>query len=271
MNAADDLERLVEAVMASPRYAALSEELVRSVGARELQKRRNFKEAVKQTRSKLHQVGAAYQEGNMQYAAWEQELERLPSSVESTELRAFCLRVMAAHASTRERLPILEAFYQELFDHLPPARSLLDVACGLNPLCLPWMKLEENAQYYACDVYTDMVAFLNRFLAHVGVGGGAQVCDLTARVPDVEVDLALVLKTLPCLEQLDKTITPRLLQGLRAKSIVVSFPAHSLGGRSKGMAQFYERQFLQQVEGLPFKVSALRFKTELAFVLERVE
>jgi 16S rRNA (guanine(1405)-N(7))-methyltransferase len=270
MNAQDELQRLVDAVTASPRYAAISLELVRSVGARELQKRRNFKEAVKHTRSKLHQVGVAYQEGGMDYASWQLELSHLPADMSSVELRDYCLRVMAAHASTRERLPILELFYQEIFSQLPTVQSILDVACGLNPLCLPWMRLEKSTRYYACDIYEDMVGFVNYFLAFVGVSGGAEIRDLTARIPEVEVDLALVLKTLPCLEQLDKSVTPRLLQGLRAKFILVSFPAQSLGGRAKGMPQFYEAQFLKQVENLPFRVSTLSFKTELAFLLERV-
>jgi len=269
MSPEDDLDRLVEAVMSSTRYAAISMELVRSVGARELQKRRNFKEAVKQTRSKLHQVGVAYQEGGMEYARWQQALDGLSTDLRHEELRDFCRRVMVSHASTRERLPILEEFYQQVFAQLPPIRTVLDVACGLNPLCLPWMKLDEKPVYYASDIYEDMVGFINHFLAHIGVSGGAQICDLTAGVPEVEVDLALILKTLPCLEQLDKSITPRLLQGLRAKYLVVSFPAQSLGGRSKGMPQFYQTQFLKQVESLPFKVSSLTFKTELAFLLER--
>jgi len=37
----------------------------------------------------------------------------------------------------------------------------------VNPLALPWMPLEPNAVYYACDIYGDMVSFLSLFFAHL--------------------------------------------------------------------------------------------------------
>ena len=50
---------------------------------------------------------------------------------------------MGYHSSTRERLPILEQFYARALADIPPARVVLDLACGLNPLALAWMPLGE--------------------------------------------------------------------------------------------------------------------------------
>ena len=63
---------------------------------------------------------------------------------------------------------------------LPPIRSVLDVACGLNPLAIPWMPLAPDVHYYACDIYADMIAFLNGFFQIAGIDGQAQACDLVS-------------------------------------------------------------------------------------------
>jgi 16S rRNA (guanine(1405)-N(7))-methyltransferase len=80
-----------------------------------------------------------------------------------------------------------------------------------------------------------------------------------------------VLKTIPCLEQLDKSIGRRLLEGLPAEHILVSFPAQSLGGRSKGMVENYEAHFREMVAGLDWQVERYEFKTELAFLIKKEE
>lgn len=265
----DDLDRLVAAVRENPKYREISESLVRRVGAQELANTRNWKDAVKATRSKLHQVGGAYQEGGIRYPAWIEALEDLPRDLHHPEARDFCRRMMAAHASTKERLPLLDSFYAETLAAAAPLRSLLDVACGLNPLALAWMPAVDGIQYHACDIYGDMVDFLNRFFAHFQVDGRAWVCDLTAEIPAQPAQVALALKTIPCLEQLDKRIGPRLLEGLPADTLLVSFPARSLGGRGKGMPEFYEAHLRELIEGRGWAVQRFLYSTELAFVIRK--
>ncbi len=269
MNAPGALDELVTAVRAGAKYRAISEALIRQVGAQELAKGRKFKDAVKATRNKLHQVGGAYQEEGIDYPRWLAELETLPRDRQDPAVRDFCRRMMAQHASTRERLPILDAFYAQTLTPLGPLESVLDVACGLNPLALAWMPLAPGSRYFACDVYTDLVEFLNRFFAHVGQPGEATVCDLTAAVPEQQAQIALALKTIPCLEQLDKSAGPRLLEGLNAQALLISFPAQSLGGRSKGMVQNYEAHFRELLADRPWQVERFEFQTELAFLIEK--
>ena len=129
------------------------------------------------------------------------------------------------------------SFTAQYLSELPQVNSVLDVACGLNPLAIPWMPLQPGAQYHACDIYTDMIRFIQAFTDLLPVKGVAKVCDVSAALPSQKVDLALVLKTIPCLEQIDKNAGQRLLDGLQAKYLLVSFPAKSLGGRNKGMLE----------------------------------
>jgi 16S rRNA (guanine(1405)-N(7))-methyltransferase len=263
----DDLDRLVDAVRENPKYRAVDEGLVRRVGAQELAKGRGWKEAVKAARGKLHQVGGAYQEGGIRYAAWVEAMERLPRDLQHPDARDFCRRMLAQHASTKERLPILDSFFLQTLAGAAPISSVVDVACGLNPLALAWMPVAADVDYTACDIYADMIEFLNRFFEHFGIHGRARVCDLSAEVPQSPAQVALVLKTIPCLEQLDKNIAPRLLDGLQAESLLVTFPARSLGGRNKGMPEFYEAHFRALVEGRGWQVERYLYPSELAFVV----
>ena len=63
-----NLNKLTEAILSASKYRHVSPELVRRIGKRELQARPKLKEAIKATKNKLHQVGAAYQVGQIDYA-----------------------------------------------------------------------------------------------------------------------------------------------------------------------------------------------------------
>jgi 16S rRNA (guanine(1405)-N(7))-methyltransferase len=265
------LEKLVEAVLTSSRYKHVSHDLIRSIGSRELAKRSNLKDAIKATKSKLHQVGGAYLTAKEDYAGWLNDLERLHHSGNQDAFLAYVKKVMSYHASTRERLPILNQFYHMILADLPPIHRVLDVACGFNPLALSWMPLAEPVEYYAYDIYKDMLVFLEKFMSLVQVQSQVQVCDIIQSCPTTQVDLAFVLKALPCLEQIDKSAGSELLHHINAKYIVVSFPVHSLGGRTKGMETNYEARFRSLVKSTTWLVKKFEFATELAFLIIKDE
>jgi 16S rRNA (guanine(1405)-N(7))-methyltransferase len=264
MNQTDEaLDRLVAAVLSSPKHGRICAEFVRRVGAEELPKRHNLKDAIKATKNKLHQVGGAYFEGSLPYARWLDWLR------EADDRRAICREVMRAHASTAERLTILDEFYATLLAGLPPVRSVLDVACGLNPLAIPWMNLPPGAAYYAYDIYEDMIDFIGDFMALIGVEGHAQARDVMQFVLPGKVDLALILKTIPCLEQVDKAAGRHLLDGVNAEHMIVSFPVRSLGGHDRGMSATYEAHLRDLLAGKAWPVDRYEFETELAFVIHK--
>jgi 16S rRNA (guanine(1405)-N(7))-methyltransferase len=289
---ADDITELIASVRSSSKYAAISEAMIRSIGLRELAARRNLKAAIKATKNKLHQVAGAYLDARLPYDEWlallgaavadgqrttddgRQTMDDESSAnsklkTQNSKLQQVCLTIMRHHASTRERLPILERFYATTLASLGEVRSVFDLACGLNPLALAWMPLAPDARYYACDIYTDMIAFLNGFFAQAGIHGHARICDLAAGVPDEQVDLALVLKALPPLDQQAKYAGRDLLRALNARHILVSFPAHSLGGRGKGMAENYEQRFRSLAAAEGWAIERFVFPTELAFLVQK--
>jgi 16S rRNA (guanine(1405)-N(7))-methyltransferase len=263
---ADPLAKLVEIVLASPKYKTITPDLIQSIGAQELAKRRNLKEAVKATKNKLHQVGGAYLKQSMNYETWLAQLRAAQAGDRADFLRA-STNILSYHASTAERLPILDQFYATSLAGLPPLQTVIDVACGLNPLTIPWMALPENAVYYAYDIFQDQIDFLNAFMALAGINGRAEARDVIQDCPGQPADLALALKAIPCLEQIDKSAGARLLDSLNAKYLLVSFPVQSLGGRSKGMAVNYEARFQELVAGRGWSIRRFAFATELAFLV----
>lgn len=266
----DSINELLTAVTQSPKYRTIAPDLIRRIGTAELAKRGSLKEAVKGTKNKLHQVGGAYWDTAVDYP---KALTRLQNAADEESRRQTCRDLMRRHTSTRERLPILDEFYATVLAGLPPIHSVVDVACGLNPLAIPWMPLAADVVYHAYDIYGDMLVFLQAYFGLVGVNGRIHHQDILSQPPAEPADLALILKTLPCLEQAEKGAAARLLQTIQARHLLISYPAQSLGGRGKGMVENYEAQFWGLVNDQPaaaadrdWHITRFEFATELAFL-----
>lgn len=265
-----DLDRLTGEILSRKKYRSLDEDFIRRIGAQELERQRSYKDAVHSTRNRLHQVSCSYQEKPINFITWQEKLIQIEDSLNSEETRSFCKSMMREHTSTNERLPILERFFQDTLAGLPEIHTILDCACGLNPLSLPWIPCDKEVSYQACDVFTDLAAFLGKFFEHFNFDGKAWNCDLTTEVPDGHFDLALILKTATCLEQQDKNAAARLLEGIDAKYILLSYPIASLGGRDKGMIRNYSDHFEKLSANWTGGIKRFEFETELAYLLSRL-
>jgi 16S rRNA (guanine(1405)-N(7))-methyltransferase len=263
-----DLDQITRAVISSKKYGAVCHDTVRRIASRELGKHGNAKSVIKATKRRLHQVYGAFGQG-LDFDAVYGRLAVAYETGAEVEIKTACRSVLDQHSSTRERLPILEQFYAAIFASTGWPRSLLDLGCGLNPLCLPWMELDSNTAYFALDIDSDRVRFLNRYLALSGYEPLARCQDILITPPAEKVDLALLLKMSPSLERQEQGATLRLLDQLDATSVVVSFAVTSLGGREKGMAENYRQQFLTSVEAQSWPVVSMEFDTELVFVVTK--
>ncbi len=261
---------LAAQVRQGARYAHICPELVERIAGEELAIRRNAREALKSARRRLHQVGAVYAQDRPPYGRWLAALQGAQG--DPALVQQVCREALAAHQSSRERLPILARFYGEVLADLAPVASVLDLACGLNPLAIPWMPLAPGARYLAYDIYTDLAAFLQQALPLLGVCGQAETMDLSARTPETAADVALLLKTIPCLEQLDRAAGARLLAEVRARHLVVSFPLQSLGGRrDRGMPANYRARFAELVAEREWRVIEREYESELVFLVDKGE
>jgi 16S rRNA (guanine(1405)-N(7))-methyltransferase len=259
------LDQLVTRVLASRKYRSLLPGFVAQVAARESRLGRRRGDALRATKSRLHQSVAAFRSGHS-YPDLRQDLA--PGN-DAEGVREGVRRMMDAHASTRERLPILEQFCSDVLAPFAGARRVLDLACGLFPLGLPFMPFAAAVEYRACDVDLAVVELLNDFFRIVAVDAEAFAYDLCRGPPALDADVALLLKSFPCLEQLAPGAGLRVLEEVRAPVVVVSFPAASLGGRRRGMGAHHEELFRTQLAHKTWQLECRRFPGEVVFVVHK--
>ncbi len=279
------LAAVIGALRASPKYQHVCDDVLARVALTELTKFPRPADAIKEAKNTLHQIGAAYLIDRPNYAAWLRDIEHGWSADATTAGKAtHTERILAHHASTRERLPILSTFYPVIFEAIrdlagPNGRrsqveSLLDVACGLNPLCRPWMPISSECDYVGLDVFEDMIAFINAVYATWRVRGCARACDCSRPTEGAagphfmrHYDVAFLFKCLPVMDMVERGSARRLLDAIRATYLVVSYPIASLGGHARNMAATYEAQFNDLIADRGWIVRKLTFSTELVFVV----
>jgi 16S rRNA (guanine(1405)-N(7))-methyltransferase len=111
--------------------------------------------------------------------------------------------------------------------------------------------------------------FLNAYFEHFHINGKAYCCDLTQQNAFEKTQVAFVLKTIPCLEQIDKNIGSKLIESLPSENLLVSFPAQSLTGKQKGMRQFYSEHFQNLLKGTSWKTTTFSYQNEQAFLIQK--
>ena len=274
----DQLEQALAMILAARKYRSIHPGLARDLAAAELAKGRSVKEAVKAAKNQLHQSAAAYIRRKLNYDDALHELrtavaaaKRGPGSDPAADpaVRTLLHGLMAAHASTYERLPVLDTLYTQVFQKLPPVRSVLDIACGLHPLARPWMALSPDAAYYAFDIFADQIEFLNRFFDAMGYAGAAIQRNALDDKGMPPADIAFLLKTVPCLEQIESGASERLLHRIDAPILIVSFANQTLSGRKQGMAQQYATGFLAQIKKAGWQADSLIYPSELVYIVEK--
>jgi len=236
-----DEQRLVAELQRTRKYRYVCVEALTRVARWALAGTGSAATASDRARRKLHQVYGAFLRP-AEHRAVERVLASLPAPPSSLELQAACRRVLCMHASTRERLRIVERCFGEVFAVTGAPRSVLDLACGLGAFALPWMGLAPDARYVPLDIDTRLAEVTNLLLALLGRPASARCLDLLGDEEFPEADVTLVLKTLPCLERQQPGASAAVLGRIRSRAVVVSFPLKSLGGRERGMRARYDRQ-----------------------------
>ena len=173
------LTTLVAEVTKSPKYASVSIDLVREIGLKELVKTKNIKEAIKATRNKIHQVGSAYQETPIPYTSWLEALTKLPKDIRAPETINFIRACLPLHASTKERLPFIETFFQQTLAPIQPVESIFD----LLPYADMALVMSVEPGFYGQSFMETAIAKLEKLAAAIGPdgSGGAVVAWIDRR------------------------------------------------------------------------------------------
>ncbi|MCB2202459.1 hypothetical protein KQH56_00480 [bacterium] len=219
----------------------------------------------KEVRRKLHNIVAPYL-GEPDYAALYQRLDTIKNTnLVSPSLRAFCREVLGEHASTAERVPHLEGFYEKLFAATGTPASILDLACGLHPLGLPWMNLPQSTQYHAYDIVQPRVDFLNHFFLTLGMAPLAENRDILVDPPEIEADLGLFFKEAHRFEKRQPGCNRDFWASLNVNTLAISLPTENLSGTHSLLNQ--HRQLVEDnLSGSPIR-EAIQIENEIIFLI----
>ncbi len=233
----DFRQDVIEGLAASSRYRYLSAGLLARTADWAMARHARPGPALKAAKRKLHQVFGAYA---VKLDSLGHHLDALEAGGETP---AVCRRILKLHHSTAERLCFMEEFHATIWKHCGIPRHILDLAAGLHAFSLPFSGLDPAVSYTAIEVDRRMVDAIRRFLAITQRPGGCLWHDILDGIPPDNADVALVLKTLPCLERLEPGSAVELMHRLDTiPTIVVSYPVQSLGGARKNMPQTYRAQ-----------------------------
>ncbi|RJP25503.1 MAG: hypothetical protein C4527_16980 [Candidatus Omnitrophota bacterium] len=262
------VESFVREVKNSRKYRFICEDTIRDVITTALPKYKKSRDAIKTARTKLHRIQAAYLGKNR----IGDHLDSIQAAYQANDigaLKTVCLRLMETHSSTKERIPIIDHFYKEIFAITGVPQTVLDVACGIHPIAIPWMSLPRNVVFYAYEITQDLVDDLNRFMQAIGLEPHVKYQDVLCSPPQECGDLAFLMKMVPCLERRQKGLAIQLIENLRVRNVVVTFPVSSLAGRSKNMPQFYTESFLRMVDDHEWEIRKVPIVGELVFVVKK--
>ena len=227
---------------------------------------KNLAELEKVARQKLHNIVAPYLEA-VDYPAAAQALHALAPGDEAG-LRQFSQGMLQHHASTRERLPILEAFYAAIFGVTGVPGSLLDLACGFGPFALPWMHLPPATSYHAYDLHQPRVNLLNDYLEKLGRPRLAEKRDILVNPSAQRADVAFFFKEAHRFEQRQHGCNRSFWEALNVKYLVVSLPTANLSG-SHSMLEGQRILVQRNIGTYPWKVQEIVLESEIIFCIDK--
>jgi 16S rRNA (guanine(1405)-N(7))-methyltransferase len=223
---ADARAALAEAFAARP-------DLVRRIGERhdaeDVTRWREYRDVVKSCRKALYYGLRRYYAEPDEADALVAELERAADEGRSADAAdGLRRRLLAAHVSTRERLPHEEEFFRQLFSLCGKPGTVLDVGCGMQPLLYPfagggagtvlYVAVDRDKRALRAAAAWERIAAPGRLVAaRADLGVPGWMSALPDRGP---YGLALMLKVVPVLGRLDAAAAEALGRAPAARLLV---------------------------------------------------
>jgi 16S rRNA (guanine(1405)-N(7))-methyltransferase len=226
------------------------------------------KEAEKTLRQKLHNIVAPYL-GDPDFIEAASEMGTAFADGDLNQIKTFCLKMLDSHASTRERVEVLEEFYPRLFELTGKPGSIYDLAAGMNPFSLPWMNLDAGSRYFAYDLNAPRIELIQQFLSHSGRDPLAYHRDILIHPPEEKGDVAFLFKEAHRMEQRQRGYVRKLIEAVDVIWFLLSLPTSSLQGKFD-LTERQRRLVNSIVDGSSWQVIEVPFKNELIFCIRKV-
>ncbi len=210
-----------------------------------LEKNYEIKKLVKYVREKAHDVYGMFQAKTINKR--HNLLEELRKAIKENSGKKTIIKkekilekhaaLLKTHISTCERIKNNKELYQTIFSITGKPESILDLGCGLNPLTIPFMELD-NIDYIASEFNQPDVDFLNEYFTIMpgeikGIAVKINLLEDYERLKEYNVDVCFLFKVLDSLENIRKNISYDIIKNIDANFIVVSFPLKTLSGKKE--------------------------------------
>ena len=264
------LQKVISETRSSRNYRELDlpEDMLRQILMEQAAKGGSSAEITSAYRKKVHNIVAPYLEKIDYRAETEKMLSFFHGSPSGAEVKSWSAEFMAKHASTRERLGHLETFCQVLLELIGRPTTILDLACALDPLMLPWLGLPQTATFYAYDIHKPRVDFLNRFFSLNSPNSRAIHQDVLAQAPLVEADCVFFFKEAHRFEKRRPGCNGPFLAALNAPLLLVSLPASDLSGHHS-LTDYHTQLITRATAGRGWTVERVQVVDELLFVIRK--
>lgn len=196
-----------------------------------LSKSREAKLIIKNIRKRLREIyGAFHIDMNKRIKLLHKLEDSIKNKAPKAEIFDLHEKILLTHKSTRERLDYYDGIYKSIFKITGKPHSILDIACGLNPLSIIFTGLK-NVRYIAIELTEEDCSFLRKYFKIMHLNGIAIKKDLISDNIFPKTDVCFLFKVLDSLEAMKQNISEKLLDKIDAKFIVVSFPKKTLSGK----------------------------------------
>ena len=256
----DYLEKLKQ----SKKYRGVCQDTINRIWSECSRKYRKPRDVDKAVREALHGItGAFLTDAEASECAW-----AMQAWFAGGRTDAQLSNILNKHASTRERLPLesMDALYERIFQTAFRPKSVLDLACGINPLYLG----ARGFRTTGVDISGQAVKLINAFGETYGMPVKAACADLLCpgAIPRERYDMALLFKVLPLLERQRAGAAMDVVNAVNAEVIVASFPTRTLGGRNVGMAAHYSEWMESHLPNGKTILDRFETENEVFYLLE---
>ncbi len=257
---------IIQKIKSKKELSSLSDVFIKSMVS-DL-KIKNTKNIIKETRKELRRV---YGEFQIKSAIKKRE-KYINEIILSLNKKDFNLEahenILKTHRSTRERLQI----YKDIYSKLPKFSSLQDLACGLNPFSLIFLK-NKDITYHTYDLECQELSLVKRYFKAVKINFNnfnfeVKPINLLDETPKTKTDIAFIFKFFDILETKgDYKIAERILSETNSKKIIVSFSTKTLSGKSMNHPNRKWFELMLKRLNLEFKI--LKYENEIFYFVNK--
>ncbi|MBN1160247.1 MAG: methyltransferase [Candidatus Diapherotrites archaeon] len=252
---------LLETLKETKEYKTISEETLKRVIKKNIEKYDNEKIAIKEIKKELYDLHNAY----VKMIDYKRALKQLePAYKTKSPLKIKLAQEKILKRYDGRRMKVIDTFYKEIFKVTGKPKSIIDLGCGMNPLTFPWMDLPEDTEYTCYDLDSEEIKFLNEYFELAGTKQKAIQQDIISKPVTKKADVAFLFKLITCLEWQEPGSAKEIVEKINAKYIVITMQVIGPGKIEEN------KIYLQKVLGkLAKDIISIDLKQEAIYIIKR--